>query len=139
MAYIPPRLRREVAERANDRCEYCQSQEAITGGPMHVEHIIPEIAGGPTTLDNLALACARCNLHKGRRMRARDPVSGRTVPLFDPRRQQWSRHFTWSADRTRIIGRTRSGRATLVALNMNHPTIVLARSVWIELGLHPPD
>ena len=138
MAYIPPGLRREVAGRANHRCEYCQSQEMITGGPMHVEHIIPEAAGGPTLLDNLALACARCNLHKGRRMRAWDPVSGRSVLLFNPRRQRWSRHFTWSADGTRLVGRTRSGRATVLALKMNHPTIVLARTVWIELGIHPP-
>ena len=64
MAYIPPRLRRGVTERANNRCEYCQSQETITGGLMHVEHITPEIAGGPTTPENLALACARCNLHR---------------------------------------------------------------------------
>lgn len=139
MAYTPPSLRREVAERAKNRCEYCQTQEAITGGPMHVEHIVPEVADGPTTLDNLALACARCNLHKGTRTRGRDPVSGRKVSLFNPRRQQWSRHFVWSDDGSRIIGRTRSGRATVIALRMNHPTIVMARSVWVKLDVHPPS
>lgn len=137
MAYVPLTLRQAVAERARHRCEYCQSPERITGGPLHVEHVIPETSGGPTTLDNLALACARCNLHKGMRTHYRDPVSGRSVSLFNPRTQQWSRHFLWSRDGLRVEGRTQAGRATVTALNMNHPTIVMARSLWISLGLHP--
>jgi hypothetical protein len=137
MAYIPPHLRQSVVERAAHRCEYCQSPELIIGGPMHVEHIVPQIRGGSTDFDNLALACARCNLHKATRTRYRDPVSGRTVLLFNPRIQTWRRHFAWSEDGTRILGRTQSGRATVIALNMNHPTIVLSRSVWVNLGLHP--
>ncbi len=101
MAYISPSLRQMVAERAHYRCEYCLSPEAITGGPMHVEHILPEALGGPTTFDNLGYACARCNIHKGQRTRHRDPVSGRLTPLFNPRNQRWHRHFLWSADGTR--------------------------------------
>jgi hypothetical protein len=139
MAYVSSHLREAVAERAHRRCEYCQSPELITGGPFHVEHIIPQTVGGMTTWDNLALACARCNLHKGIRVRYQDPVSRRTVPLFNPRTQKWSRHFTWSEDGLRILGRTRSGRATVLALNMNHLTIVISRSVWVSLGIHPPD
>jgi hypothetical protein len=95
------------------------------------------VAGGLTMADNLALACARCNLHKGTRLRYRDPVSSQIVPLFNPRNQKWNRHFTWSEDGVRILGRTRSGRATVIALNMNHPTIAMARSVWMSLGIHP--
>ena len=139
MAYISSELRRTVAERAFHRCEYCHSLELVTGGPLQIEHVIPEIQGGGTTLDNLALACARCNLHKGIRTRYRDPVSGRIVSLFNPRTQKWSRHFTWSEDGTRVVGRTRSGRATIIALNMNHPTIVLSRNLWVNLGIHPPN
>jgi hypothetical protein len=138
VAYIPPTLRQAIAERARHRCEYCQSPERITGGPLHVEHVIPETVGGPTTLDNLALACARCNLHKGIRTHHWDPVSGRSVSLFNPRTQKWSRHFTWNAEGLRIEGRTQAGRATVNALHMNHPTIVLARSLWVGLGIHPP-
>ena len=139
MTHIPRSLRRQVAERARHRCEYCHSQELVIGGPLHVEHILPLAAGGTTTLDNLALACARCNLHKGTRTRGRDPVSRRITLLFHPRRQKWSRHFAWTADGTRIVGRTRTGRATVIALKMNHPTIVLARSLWTATGIHPPD
>lgn len=139
MAYISSHLRQAIVERADHRCEYCHSLELVTGGPLHIEHVIPEVLGGRTTLDNLALACARCNLHKGTRTRYRDPVSGRLVPLFNPRTQKWSRHFNWSEDSTRVVGRTRSGRATIIALNMNHPTIVLSRSLWVSLEIHPPN
>ena len=139
MAYISSHLRQTIAKRANHRCEYCQSPELIIGGPMHIEHVIPQTLGGSTDFDNLALACARCNLHKATRIRHRDLVSGRVVPLFNPPTQTWHRHFAWSEDGTRILGRTRSARATVIALNMNHPTIVMSRSVWVNIGLHPPN
>ena len=138
MTYVSAILRQAVADRARDRCEYCRSPERITGGPLHVEHVIPETSGGPTTLDNLALACARCNLHKGRRTHHQDPVSGRRVSLFNPRTQKWPRHFRWKEDGVRVEGRTQTGRATVTALNMNHSTIVMARSLWVSLGVHPP-
>ena len=138
MAYIPSALREGVFERARHRCEYCQSPELITGGPLHIEHILPEALGGPTTFGNLASSCARCNLQKGVRTHHRDPLSERLVPLFNPRTQKWARHFTWRGGGTHIQGRTQSGRATVSALNMNHPTIVKARGMWMSLGIHPP-
>jgi hypothetical protein len=139
MAYIPEQLRRQVAERAGHRCEYCQSNELFTGGPFHVEHVMPTARGGATELDNLAYACARCNLQKGLRIYTVDPVSRRSAPLFNPRQHRWSLHFHWSDDGTRVIGRTRTGRGTVVALKINHPLIVQARSLWVSCGIHPPD
>ncbi len=85
MAHIPEQLRRQVAERAGHRCEYCHSNELFTGGPFHVEHVMPTARGGATEMDNLAYACARCNLQKGLRIYAVDPVSRRSAPLFNPR------------------------------------------------------
>ncbi|HID51005.1 MAG TPA: HNH endonuclease [Anaerolineae bacterium] len=137
MAYVPASLRRIVRERARFYCEYCQNQELVTGGVFHVEHIFPEKLGGKTESNNLAWSCVRCNLNKGTRTRFRDPVSERIVPLFNPRKQSWSRHFRWNSDGTRILGRTRSGRATVIALNMNHPAIVLSRAIWVKMGIHP--
>lgn len=138
MAYITAQLRQQVGDRASYRCEYCHSPELFTGGPFHVEHVRPRALGGATHADNLAYACARCNLHKGQRTHAHDPVSRQSAPLFDPRKQRWTRHFSWSGDGTRILGRTRTGRGTVVALQMNHPTIVRARSLWASCGVHPP-
>ena len=139
MTYIPDQLRRQVAERAGNRCEYCQSSEFVTGGPFHIEHVRPAARGGDSHLDNLACACARCNLHKGQRTHAIDPISRRSVALFNPRKQRWLTHCRWSLDGARIIGRTRAGRSTVMALKMNHPIIVQARSLWASCGIHPRD
>lgn len=139
MAYISVMVRQTVAARAGYCCEYCQSAERITSGPMHVEHILPTAKGGATTPDNLAYSCARCNLHKGMRTDFLDPVSRNATPLFNPRLQVWSEHFTWSDDKTRLLGLTPTGRATIMALQMNDPLIVMSRSLWVSLGIHPPQ
>jgi hypothetical protein len=45
MTYISPEVHRRVAEAARYRCGYCQTQEAIIGMPLEIEHIVPEAAG----------------------------------------------------------------------------------------------
>lgn len=67
-----------------------------------------------------------------------DPLSGEHVPLFNPRFQPWADHFAWSPDGTRVVGLTSVGRATVVALRMNNPVILAARSRWVAVGWHPP-
>jgi len=57
--------------------------------------------------------------------------------LFHPRRQRWSRHFTWSTDGIRIVGVTATGQATVAALRMNNELIVALRELWAALRLHP--
>ena len=139
-ADISGSLRGLVRERAKGRCEYCQTSEAFSGIACQIDHIIPRALQGPTTADNLCLACAPCNGRKHSRTEARDLVSGDDVPLFHPRQQSWKEHFVWSANGLEIIGRTSTGRATISALKMNDPLIVGARSLWRDLGLHPaPD
>ena len=53
MAVVGQALRRLVAERARNRCEYCQTAQLIVV-EMEVDHITPEAAGGATDLDNCA-------------------------------------------------------------------------------------
>src|ERR1051326_1235976 len=93
-------LRQAIIRRANGCCEYCLSQAGYSPGPFAVEHIIPQSQDGPTTLENLALACPGCNGHKSDKMIARDPVSGDIVPLYHPRRDQWNVHFACNASYT---------------------------------------
>jgi hypothetical protein len=138
MARISKTLKRQVATRAHYLCEYCQNPELFSGGPFHVDHILAESLGGATSLENLAYTCPRCNLHKGVRTHARDPVTTQMVPLFNPRTQEWRRHFDWNEDGLRLIGLTRTGRATILALDLNDPNIVMARSFWTASGLFPP-
>jgi hypothetical protein len=137
-SYIPKILRERVATQARHRCGYCLTSEAIVGTPMEIDHIIPESLGGQTEEDNLWLACSLCNDHKSDRIAALDPLTGEIVRLFDPRHQVWNRHFTWTAEGDRIIGLTPVGRATVVALNLNRPSLVKSRQAWCSVGWHPP-
>lgn len=105
---------------------------------MEIDHIIPESLGGATEEDNLWLACSLCNEHKGNRIVALDPVMGEFVRLFDARHQRWDEHFAWSPEGDRILGLTPTGRATVLALELNRPSLVIARRAWVQVGWHPP-
>jgi hypothetical protein len=75
---------------------------------------------------------------KGIQTHASDPEAGETVPLFNPRIQAWREHFRWSEDGTEMVGLTPTGRATIVALQLNRPMLVSARRRWVLVGWHPP-
>lgn len=105
---------------------------------MEIEHIVPESLGGLTVEANLWIACKLCNDHKRERIEAPDPLTNVIAPLFNPRTQRWSEHFTWTPEGERIIGLTPTGRATVVALKLNRSVLVDARQVWVAAGLHPP-
>ncbi len=131
-------LRRFVIARALGCCEYCLSQMRYSSHSFALEHIIPRKRGGKTVESNLALSCQGCNDHKHIKIKARDPLTGKLAPLFHPRRQLWSEHFTWSADYQEIIGLTPTGRATVVALKLNREEVVNLRRVLIAFDEHPP-
>jgi hypothetical protein len=138
-AHIPRELRQRIHLEARRRCGYCLTAEAIVGTPMELDHLLPESLGGATEEDNLWLACSLCNDCRGARIAALDPDSGEVVRLFDPRRQVWTEHFRWTAEGDRIVGLTPTGRATVAALNINRPSLVHARRLWVSVGWHPPS
>ncbi|MCB0256498.1 MAG: HNH endonuclease [Anaerolineae bacterium] len=136
---VPDSVRQRVAELAGHCCGYCQTREDIVAYPLHIDHIIPQAAGGSSAEDNLWLSCSVCNNYKGAQTSGIDPETGIATPLFNPRLQKWADHFAWSDDGTRISGRTATGRATVVALKLNEPFRVFARQLWVEVGWHPPE
>jgi 5-methylcytosine-specific restriction endonuclease McrA len=83
---VTARQKAAVARRARGLCEYCRSPTDYSPQAFSVEHILPRAAGGPTRVDNLALACQGCNNHKFTKTEAPDPTTGEMVPLFHPRR-----------------------------------------------------
>jgi hypothetical protein len=139
MTRLPLALQRLLQERARGVCEYCRSSVEVTGQDLTLDHIFPTSRGGPHDPDNLCLCCSWCNLYKQAAVDGIDPRSGRVVPLFHPRLQQWEDHFRWSPTATRVIGRTAVGRATIQALRLNRPSLVRSRTVWVRFGLHPPE
>jgi hypothetical protein len=129
-------LRRQVIERAQDRCEYCGLSQAGQEAAFHVDHVVPIAAGGETTFENLALACVSCSLRKGARRTAPDPETGTNVPLFNPRRDSWRLHFRW--DGVRVVGLTPTGRATVAGLKLNRPLAMAIRQEEVFCNRHPP-
>jgi 5-methylcytosine-specific restriction endonuclease McrA len=57
------------------RCVYCGSARELT-----FDHVIPRAQGGRTTWENVATACAPCNLRKG----GRTPFEAHMHPHRDP-------------------------------------------------------
>jgi hypothetical protein len=107
---------------------------------LEIEHIMPRAKGGTSEESNLWLSCPLCNRFKSDRSEAVDPETGQTVPLFNPRLQNWFEHFKWTVDGLRILGLTAVGRATVAALNLStDPDAVAVRSYWVLAGWHPPQ
>ena len=140
MARVSQRLYRQEAARARDRGEYCGLPQEAEVMDLTVDHVVPRADEGATELSNLALACLACNARKWKFTVSPDSQTGRSVPLFNPRRQRWQDHFRWvEDDPTRIEARTATGRATVELLQMNSRRAVQIRRWLMVVALHPPD
>lgn len=112
------RYRLAVRDRASNRCEYCHRSQAESPLiPLQIEHIVPRKHGGGDAFENLALACAECNLHKGSNLTGIDPLSNSITRLFNPRSDLWPDHFAWN--QLRIEGLTAIGRTSVRVLDLN--------------------
>jgi hypothetical protein len=110
--------RRFVHVRAEHRCEYCglhQTDSPLV--PLQIEHVLPKKHGGNDNLENLALACVDCNLHKGTNIAGLDQKTGELTRLFNPRGDDWDEHFVWIG--VEIHGLTPIGRVTVNVLDLN--------------------
>jgi hypothetical protein len=124
---ITSHIRAQVRERAQNACEYCHlHQDDSPLATLHIEHIIPRIHGGSDDIDNLALACIDCNLHKGTNLTGIDPETNALAELFHPRREEWKEHFEWKG--IYLAGKTAVGRTTIRVLNINSEDQLALRS-----------
>lgn len=124
-----------VRVRAKHRCEFCHFPEAFAELPFHLDHVIARQHGGPTTPENLALACCFCNRYKGPNLSGVDPDNRQITPLFHPRQDIWQEHFGW--DGAHLIGRTGVGRATIQTLRFNRADAVAVRQLLMQEGIYP--
>jgi hypothetical protein len=120
-----------------DRRAEFNPDRAAAAATFHVEHILAKQHGGSDTPDNRCWSCHRCNLYKGPNLSGRDPLTGKVVRLFDPRRQLWKRHFEWHG--AVLAGRTQIGRATIAVLNINDPQRLELRHILGSEGDWPED
>jgi len=120
-----------VRRRAGQRCEYCRFPQEFSELRFHVEHVLPRKHGGADVVDNLALACADCNLRKGPNLAGIDPLSQELTKLFNPRDQVWKEHFKWSG--IVIEGITAVGRTTVRVLEINSHERLRVRNVLVRV------
>lgn len=122
--------RQLVRRRAGNRCEYCRLPQQSVEATFHVEHVIARQHLLDNELANLALACNRCNLYKGPNLAGIDPETNGIVPLYNPRKDNWTDHFV--LEKAEIVGLTSSGRATVRLLNMNAQHRVHLRALLLD-------
>ena len=132
---IPIAMRRDVWARANNCCEYCKMPQLFDPATFEIDHVIPEKMNGATELANLALACFKCNNHKGPNIAA-ITTTGERAYLFDPRSDRWAEHFAW--DGPSLIGLTAKGNATIALLQINASHRVAHRRQLIAEEVFPP-
>jgi 5-methylcytosine-specific restriction endonuclease McrA len=121
-----------LRERADNRCEYCLPRQQYCEFTHHIEHIVSKQYCGRDAIDDLALACHRCNLKKGPNLTGVGPITGEFAPLFRPRRNRWEEHFAFQ--NTKIEGLTPTGRATVQLLAMNDARRLELRSELLARG-----
>jgi uncharacterized protein (TIGR02646 family) len=125
-------IKDDVRRRAEGRCEYCGIAERYFTQRFQIEHIRPRSHRGTSTLDNLALACERCNLHKGPNVAGYEPESEELTPLFNPRVNDWNQHFELESS-GEFRGLTPIGRTIVEVLAMNDSRRVELRRAIIDL------
>ena len=123
-----------MRQRARSCCEYCLIPEALVS--LHEpDHIIAVQHRGATSLENLALACWRCNRYKGTNLASVDPKTGQREFLFDPRNAVWAEHF--NSEGGKIVGISAVGRVTVALLRFNNNDRVEVRERLIAEGKFP--
>lgn len=131
--YISENLRKEIAKRANYRCEYCKIPQLPIQLKHEPDHILPRKHGGGNSLENLAFACFSCNRHKGTDIASYDDLTGNLTPFFNPRTNIWAEHFLFQD--AEIIPLTTEARVTVKLLQLNDAVRIEQRQILIELGV----
>lgn len=128
-----------VRFRARDRCEYCHLPQSALAGALQIDHVIAQQHLDFITDDesSLALACDRCNVHKGTNLTSIDPNTQQVVRLFHPREHSWNEHFEFVGPEIR--GLTPVGRATVRLLQMNATNRLKLRRWLIATGAFERD
>jgi len=102
------------------KCLHCGGRlvVSIDGAPLSratIEHILPRAHGGTDALENLGLACARCNSEKGVRHDSRATFGGRleeiVTALAARRSERWIPPSDAVRERhERLLARAEAGR-----------------------------
>ncbi len=132
---ISPSIKKDVATRAEFRCEYCLLAERISFYSFHIEHIKSLKHGGTDELINLAYACPDCNYAEGSDVGTFVRDDETLIRFFNPRKDHWQDHF--DLDDGVIRGKTSIGKATEQIFKFNQIDRLIFRQQLSELKLYP--
>ena len=133
MIRISEKLRQQIAENANFKCEYCLTPEFFLATTFHIDHIRSIKHGGKTLLQNLAYACPHCNQNKGSDI-ASYTDEDELVRLFNPRKDVWDEHFE-VIESGIFFPLSSIGEVTISMLSFNQTERVIFRKSLIEIGV----
>jgi hypothetical protein len=90
--------------------------------------------GSPAGLDDPDRLCSACAVPLGHGAESGWVGRRQAVLLFNPRTQNWHRHFPW--EHTILAGKTKTGIVTVQVLNINDPARVMpaARTACTAVG-----
>lgn len=128
-------LRKQVAKRANYRCEYCLVSEQDTYFGFEIDHVISKKHGGTDSADNLAYTCFLCNRHKGSDIGSLNNETGELVRFYNPRTDRWTEHF--ALQNAQIVPLTDIGLVTLRVLQLNTGARIKEREDLLQAGRYP--
>ncbi len=126
-----------ISDRAKHRCEYCRAPELVFNFPFEVDHIVPLSRQGTNDETNLSLSCRSCNLRKGSRTGYLVPETKTEVRFFHPRKDLWIENFYAETTSGKITGKTQIGTVTVQQLGINSSAQIMARQMWMRLGIFP--
>lgn len=133
--YLSQDLRRQVAARAHNLCEYCLIHETDTAFGCAVDHIISLKHGGTSEADNLAYACVFCNRFKGSDIGSIVWATQEFTRFYNPRRDRWAEHF--QLQDTILHPVTAIGDVTARILGFNDSDRTLERQILINQNKYP--
>ncbi len=127
---ISKRLKVIVARLDGDRCVYCGITKS-TGEPFTLDHLVPEIEGGPTNEENLVLCCSDCNCVKGRNPKKLKPRFGR----FEGQKGTWHQEMSGSKMEQAYMQMPEFLRG---AMSPNEEERWCMKKACADLGIDPP-
>jgi 5-methylcytosine-specific restriction endonuclease McrA len=96
MSKIAEKLKIKLRKQVKNRCGYCLLPQSLNPTLLEIEHIIPTAKGERDNEENLWLACRLCNGYKATQTEAFDTETNQTIPLYNPRTQNWDKNFEWN-------------------------------------------
>jgi hypothetical protein len=136
---LPEEIKEKIRKLAGNRCGYCLSPQEYVPADLQFDHILPSSKGGSDDEENRWLLCVKCNRAKSDKTDGYDEETRKRHLLFNPRTQNWHEHFEWSSDGLQIIGKTPTGRVTVIEANLNNSLYIQVRRNWVKAKWHPPE